>query len=151
MAQPNSVILGSGVVRHGLYHGPVAGVLAGLSGADAGTLSSNGIGLDKFQAFLKKLYVRADCDRGVVADHAPVLAGLGATDHGVQAISVVVHDHGCRCCILISALAMGYGVVMLEATLVNRAFKTPSEVSVVREAVARRRRLVGGLPRCNHH
>ncbi|MGB5062590.1 MAG: Ni/Fe-hydrogenase cytochrome b subunit [Candidatus Competibacter sp.] len=28
---------------------------------------------------------------------------------------------------LMSALAMGYGVVMLEATLVNRAFKTPSE------------------------
>ncbi len=31
---------------------------------------------------------------------------------------------------LTSALAMGYGVVMLEATLVNRAFKTPSEAAL---------------------
>ena len=31
---------------------------------------------------------------------------------------------------LSSALAMGYGVVMLEATLVNRAFNTPSEVTL---------------------
>ncbi|MDG4552826.1 MAG: Ni/Fe-hydrogenase cytochrome b subunit [Candidatus Competibacter sp.] len=42
---------------------------------------------------------------------------------------------------LISALAMGYGVVMLEATLVNRAFKTPSEATLF----ARLARVVAGL------
>ncbi|MEZ5602582.1 MAG: Ni/Fe-hydrogenase cytochrome b subunit, partial [Candidatus Competibacteraceae bacterium] len=42
---------------------------------------------------------------------------------------------------LISALAMGYGVVMLEATLVNRAFKTPSEARLF----SRLARVVAGL------
>ena len=42
---------------------------------------------------------------------------------------------------LISALAMGYAVVMLEATLVNRAFKTPSEVALF----ARLSRVAAGL------
>ena len=42
---------------------------------------------------------------------------------------------------LSSALAMGYGVVMLEATLVNRAFNTPSEVTLF----ARLSRVAAGL------
>ena len=42
---------------------------------------------------------------------------------------------------LISALAMGYAVVVLEATLVNRAFKTPSEVALF----ARLSRVAAGL------
>jgi Ni/Fe-hydrogenase subunit HybB-like protein len=42
---------------------------------------------------------------------------------------------------LISALAMGYGVVILEATLVNRAFKTPSEAALF----ARLTRVIAGL------
>lgn len=42
---------------------------------------------------------------------------------------------------LSSALAMGYGVVMLEATLVNRAFNTPSEVTLF----ARLSKVAGGL------
>ena len=42
---------------------------------------------------------------------------------------------------LSSALAMGYGVVMLEATLVNRAFNTPSETVLF----ARLSRVAAGL------
>ncbi|MDG4551384.1 MAG: Ni/Fe-hydrogenase cytochrome b subunit [Candidatus Contendobacter sp.] len=42
---------------------------------------------------------------------------------------------------LISALTMGYGVVMMEATLVQRTFKTPSEAALF----ARLARVVAGL------
>ncbi len=42
---------------------------------------------------------------------------------------------------LISALTMGYGVVMMEATLVQRAFKTPSEAALF----ARLAQVVAGL------
>jgi hypothetical protein len=45
-----------------------------------------------------------------------------------------------------SALAMGFGVVMMEATIVQRAFKRPSEAALLGRSVALRRRPAGGVP-----
>ncbi|HHW78731.1 MAG TPA: Ni/Fe-hydrogenase cytochrome b subunit [Xanthomonadaceae bacterium] len=97
-------------------------------------------GLDKLQAFLKR-YMYGLVAVGVLlptmhqSSLGSVLLILGSK------LSPLWYTTWLPLLYLISALAMGYGVVMLEATLVNRAFKTPSEAVLF----ARLARVVAGL------
>ncbi len=86
-------------------------------------------GLDKLQAFLKRyMYVLVALGVLLPTMHqsslGTVLLILG------YKLSPLWNTQWLPLLFLSSALAMGYGVVMLEATLVNRAFKTPSEVAL---------------------
>ncbi len=96
--------------------------------------------LDKLQAFLKR-YMYVLIALGVLlptmhqSSLGSVLLILG------YKLSPLWNTTWLPLLFLISALAMGYGVVMMEATLVNRAFKTPSEVALF----ARLSRVVAGL------
>ena len=97
-------------------------------------------GLDKLQAFLKKyMYVLIAIGVLLPTMHqsslGSVLLIMGSK------LSPLWYTIWLPLLFLISALAMGYGVVMLEATLVNRAFKTPSEARLI----ARLARVVAGL------
>ncbi|HMQ13974.1 MAG TPA: Ni/Fe-hydrogenase cytochrome b subunit [Candidatus Competibacter phosphatis] len=97
-------------------------------------------GLDKLQAFLKKyMYVLIAIGVLLPTMHqsslGSVLLIMGSK------LSPLWYTIWLPLLFLISALAMGYGVVMLEATLVNRAFKTPSEARLF----ARLARVVAGL------
>ena len=97
-------------------------------------------GLDKLQAFLKKyMYVLIAIGVLLPTMHqsslGSVLLIMGSK------LSPLWYTIWLPLLFLISALAMGYGVVMLEATLVNRAFKTPSEARLF----ARLARVVTGL------
>ncbi len=82
--------------------------------------------LDKLQAFLKR-YMYVFVGLGVLlptmhqSSLGSVLLIMGSK------LSPLWYTIWLPLLYLMSALAMGYGVVMLEATLVNRAFKTPSE------------------------
>jgi Ni/Fe-hydrogenase subunit HybB-like protein len=96
--------------------------------------------LDKLQAFLKRyMYVLVAVGVLLPTMHqsslGSVLLILG------YKLSPLWNTIWLPLLYLISALAMGYGVVMLEATLVNRAFKTPSEVALF----ARLSRVAAGL------
>ena len=82
--------------------------------------------LDKLQVFLKKyMYVLIAVGVLLPTMHqsslGSVLLIMGSK------LSPLWYTTWLPLLYLTSALAMGYGVVMLEATLVNRAFKTPSE------------------------
>ncbi len=66
---------------------------------------------------------------------------------GIQALPAVVHRRGCRPCSSISALAMGYAVVMFEATVVSKTFALPSEQALIAQAVDGRRLDHGRLAR----
>jgi Ni/Fe-hydrogenase subunit HybB-like protein len=97
-------------------------------------------GLDKLQAFLKRyMYVLVAVGVLLPTMHqsslGSVLLIMGSK------LSPLWYTTWLPLLYLISALAMGYGVVMLEATLVNRAFKTPSEVALF----ARLSRVAAGL------
>jgi Ni/Fe-hydrogenase subunit HybB-like protein len=97
-------------------------------------------GLDKLQAFLKKyMYVLIAIGVLLPTMHqsslGSVLLIMGSK------LSPLWYTIWLPLLFLISALAMGYGVVMLEATLVNRAFNTPSEARLF----ARLARVVAGL------
>lgn len=97
-------------------------------------------GLDKLQAFLKKyMYVLIAIGVLLPTMHqsslGSVLLIMGSK------LSPLWYTIWLPLLFLSSALAMGYGVVMLEATLVNRAFKTPSEARLF----ARLARVVAGL------
>ncbi len=97
-------------------------------------------GLDKLQAFLKRyMYVLVALGVLLPTMHqsslGSVLLILGSK------LSPLWYTTWLPLLYLISALAMGYGVVMLEATLVHRAFKTPSEVVLF----ARLSRVAAGL------
>ncbi|MER2582798.1 MAG: Ni/Fe-hydrogenase cytochrome b subunit [Candidatus Competibacter sp.] len=86
-------------------------------------------GLDKLQTFLKRyMYVLVALGVLLPTMHqsslGTVLLILG------YKLSPLWNTQWLPLLFLSSALAMGYGVVMLEATLVNRAFKTPSEVAL---------------------
>lgn len=86
-------------------------------------------GLDKLQAFLKRyMYVLVAVGVLLPTMHqsslGSVLLIMGSK------LSPLWYTTWLPLLYLTSALAMGYGVVMLEATLVNRAFKTPSEVAL---------------------
>ena len=96
--------------------------------------------LDKLQAFLKRyMYVLVAVGVLLPTMHqsslGSVLLILG------YKLSPLWNTIWLPLLYLISALAMGYAVVMLEATLVNRAFKTPSEVALF----ARLSRVAAGL------
>ena len=96
--------------------------------------------LDKLQAFLKRyMYVLVAVGVLLPTMHqsslGSVLLILG------YKLSPLWNTVWLPLLYLISALAMGYAVVMLEATLVNRAFKTPSEVALF----ARLSRVAAGL------
>ncbi len=96
--------------------------------------------LDKLQAFLKRyMYVLIAVGVLLPTMHqsslGSVLLIMGSK------LSPLWYTIWLPLLYLISALAMGYGVVMMEATLVNRAFKTPSEVTLF----ARLARVVAGL------
>ena len=85
--------------------------------------------LDKLQAFLKRyMYVLIAVGVLLPTMHqsslGSVLLIMGSK------LSPLWYTIWLPLLYLISALAMGYGVVMLEATLVNRAFKTPSEATL---------------------
>jgi Ni/Fe-hydrogenase subunit HybB-like protein len=96
--------------------------------------------LDKLQAFLKR-YMYVLIALGVLlptmhqSSLGSVLLILG------YKLSPLWNTTWLPLLFLISALAMGYGVVMMEATLVQRTFKTPSEVALF----ARLSRVVAGL------
>ena len=96
--------------------------------------------LDKLQAFLKR-YMYVLIALGVLlptmhqSSLGSVLLILG------YKLSPLWNTIWLPLLYLISALAMGYAVVMLEATLMNRAFKTPSEVALF----ARLSRVAAGL------
>lgn len=96
--------------------------------------------LDKLQAFLKR-YMYVLIALGVLlptmhqSSLGSVLLILG------YKLSPLWNTTWLPLLFLISALAMGYGVVMMEATLVQRTFKTPSEVALF----ARLSRVVTGL------
>ncbi len=86
-------------------------------------------GLDKLQAFLKRyMYVLVAVGVLLPTMHqsslGSVLLIMGSK------LSPLWYTTWLPLLYLTSALAMGYGVVMLEATLVNRAFKTPSEMAL---------------------
>lgn len=86
-------------------------------------------GLDRLQAFLKRyMYVLVAVGVLLPTMHqsslGSVLLIMGSK------LSPLWYTTWLPLLYLISALAMGYGVVMLEATLVNRAFKTPSDVAL---------------------
>ena len=86
-------------------------------------------GLDKLQVFLKRyMYVLVAVGVLLPTMHqsslGSVLLIMGSK------LSPLWYTIWLPLLYLTSALAMGYGVVMLEATLVNRAFKTPSEVAL---------------------
>ena len=137
-AQPNSVILEVGLC-HGLHHGAVAGVLAGVSGADAGKLQAT-VWPGQAPGFPEKyMYVLIAIGVLLPTMHqsslGSVLLIMGSK------LSPLWATIWLPLLFLISALAMGCGVVMLEATLVNRAFKTPSEARLF----ARLARVVAGL------
>jgi len=96
--------------------------------------------LDKLQAFLKRyMYVLVAVGVLLPTMHqsslGSVLLILG------YKLSPLWNTIWLPLLYLISALAMGYAVVMLEATLVNRAFKTPSDVALF----ARLSRVAAGL------
>ncbi len=97
-------------------------------------------GLDKLQAFLKR-YMFVLIGLGVLlptmhqSSLGSVLLIMGSK------LSPLWYTQWLPLLFLISALAMGYGVVMMEATLVNRAFKTPSEAALF----ARLSHVVAGL------
>ncbi|MCB1820219.1 MAG: hypothetical protein KDI73_01385, partial [Candidatus Competibacteraceae bacterium] len=96
--------------------------------------------LDKFQVFLRR-YMYVFIALGVLlptmhqSSLGSVLLIMGSK------LSPLWYTQWLPLLFLISALAMGYGVVMLEATLVNRAFKTPSEARLF----ARLARVIAGL------
>jgi Ni/Fe-hydrogenase subunit HybB-like protein len=96
--------------------------------------------LDKLQAFLKR-YMYVLIALGVLlptmhqSSLGSVLLILG------YKLSPLWNTTWLPLLFLISALAMGYGVVMMEATLVQRTFKTPSDVALF----ARLSRVVAGL------
>ena len=97
-------------------------------------------GLDKLQAFLKR-YMYVLIALGVLlptmhqSSLGSVLLILGSK------LSPLWYTIWLPLLYLMSALTMGYGVVMLEATLVQRAFKTPLEVALF----ARLTRVMTGL------
>ena len=96
--------------------------------------------LDKLQAFLKR-YMYVLIALGVLlptmhqSSLGSVLLILGSK------LSPLWYTTWLPLLYLISALTMGYGVVMMEATLAQRAFKTPSDVALF----ARLSRVVAGL------
>ncbi|MDS4056993.1 MAG: Ni/Fe-hydrogenase cytochrome b subunit, partial [Candidatus Contendobacter sp.] len=97
-------------------------------------------GLDKLQAFLKRyMYVLVAVGVLLPTMHqsslGTVLLILG------YKLSPLWNTQWLPLLYLISALTMGYGVVMMEGTLVQRAFKTPSEVALF----ARLSRVIAGL------
>ncbi|MGB4873990.1 MAG: Ni/Fe-hydrogenase cytochrome b subunit [Candidatus Competibacter sp.] len=97
-------------------------------------------GLDKLQAFLKRyMYVLVALGVLLPTMHqsslGTVLLILG------YKLPPLWNTPWLPLLFLSSALAMGYGVVMLEATLVHRAFNTPSEVRLF----ARLSRVAAGL------
>jgi Ni/Fe-hydrogenase subunit HybB-like protein len=97
-------------------------------------------GLDKLQAFLQRyMYVLVAIGVLLPTMHqsslGSVLLILGSK------LSPLWYTQWLPLLYLISALAMGYGVVMMEATLVSRAFRTPSEAALF----ARLARVVAGL------
>ncbi len=97
-------------------------------------------GLDKLQAFLKR-YMYVLIALGVLlptmhqSSLGSVLLILGSK------LSPLWYTIWLPLLYLMSALTMGYGVVMLDATLVQRAFKTPLEVALF----ARLTRVMTGL------